>query len=1082
MPQLKNLATGQVVNLEGDDAVAALQSGQYVPYGSGDTVELQRPSGNIEEVALTDAPEVANYGSGQTPADPFGRELERLENVREAEFQDEYGGVGGQIRAGIEGAASGLTLGLYDVVADALGMDTEEYARANPDARLGGEIVGMAVPAVFTEGASLGAGAAARGAAEAGKATKLGLALAKTPAGFVTQKAMGIAPKLGGGLKGLAAAHAAEGAAYALVQSTSQMIVSDEPLTAEAVVGELGRSVLFGAGIGAASGAAVAGLGKLGDAAHAAAERRATAAMLDLQSGAGKEVSRTVAAAANDIDVAVDDMVVKHARASGETVVSQAEAKAYSRKGAMLRQFGDDLEVLAVEQAKKAASYGATDSRLASLQGQHKELLELGADVLTDLEAQGMKVQHRALKMRERKLTEAMTRANVDPTPANMQAVDQALGAYRLKLANAGERALGVDVAARLEQIDELRKAATKPLPSGLNRLRRMSDPATGLFNVSEAMSKHRMTADDLLAMAERGEIELRPESGVGLLSPDVAATLPKGPDGWPLSWGRVMQETDPAVGLRQALDNYQATSAAFEGLTEAELHAIVARGNTARVHEYAMAVKNLAAELGVTPSPAMDEIIGGLSSSLAQLHLDRTAGLPSNVSRVALDEARKVAYETFGVSVGERLTDKHVKKLLTMADPAEQVAALKSLDDYYKAAKKFAGDTGNQAHVDAIENSFKAARDTVKASLGALDPGSVDKSSLYAAVGFGALEASGVDDSTPVAEIGMAIALARLAKSSKPGPRSGIHRLARGMVARATARSAGKAAGKHGAFAGGLAASAGYSIGGGIVDTIADARVLGDITGSAVGRITGSFTRKAVSRGPLVAYNVLRDVTFDGPGADEKPPVRNLQEAFRARADELVRVMAAPMAAQARVHEQLAPLRAVHAGVADKVEMLSMQVPAYLYEHMPKDPGVMMRLGKSLWKPSDLDVMRWGEHFKGAFYPVQTLEDAVRPGGSVTPQAAQAVRELYPELFKRFQLELAQRAPELADKLDLRQMTRLSILSDVPIEPSTEPDFVQFVQSQIAERALAAESETPTGSGSSTPPEQPTDAQSLLR
>lgn len=1080
MPQLKNLQTGQVVNLEGDDAVAALQSGMYAQVGS-DTVALQRPSGRVEEVDLAQAGDVVNYGSGQTPADPFGRELERLENTREAEFQEEYGQVGGQIRAGIEGAASGLTLGLYDVVADAMGMDTEEYARANPDARLGGELIGMAAPAIFTEGASLGAGAAARGASEAGKATKLGLALAKTPAGLVTSKAMGLAPKLGGGLKGLATAHAAEGAAYALVQSTSQMIVSDEPLTAEVVVGELGRSVLFGAGIGAVSGAAVHGLGKLGEAAHAAAERKATAAMLDLASDEGKNVSRTIASAANDIDGAVDDLVAKHARASGETVLSQAEVKAYSRKGAMMRQYGDDVEELAVQELKKAASYGASDARIASLQGQHKELLELGADVLTDLEAQGMKVQHRALKMRERKLTEAMTRANVDPTPVNMRAVDQALGAYRLKLANAAEGSLGVDVAGRLNQIDDLRRAATKPLQSGVNRLRRMQDPVTGLFDVGEAMSKHRMTADDLLAMAERGEIELRPESGVGLLSPEAAATMPKGPDGWPLSMGRVMQDVEPSVGLRQALDNYQAASAAFSGLDEAALHAIVARGTNLRhVEAYATALKDLAAEIGVTPSPAMTEVLDGLVTSLGGLHLERGAG--TSIPRLGLDEARKVAYETMGVPVGERLTDKHVKQLLSKADPAEQVAVLKALDDYYKAAKKFAADTGSEAHVAAIDNAFGAARDAVKQSLGALDPSSVDRSALYAAVGFGALEASGVDDSTPIAEIGMAVALAKLAKSSKPGPRSGLRRLTRSMVARATARQAGKVAGKHGAFAGGLAASAGYTLGGGIVDTIADSRVLGDLTGSAVGRITGSFTKRAVSRGPLVVHNVMRDVTFDGPDGEEKPPAKNLQALFRARADELVRVMAAPMAAQARIHDQLAPLRAVHAGVADKVEMMSMQVPAYLYEHMPKDPGVMMRLGKSMWKPSDLDVMRWGEHFKGAFHPVQTLEDAVRPGGSITPQAAQAVRELYPELFKRFQLELAQRAPDLVDTLDLRQLTRLSLLADTPLEPSTEPEFVQFVQSQITERALAAESEDHTTGSGSAPPEQPTDAQSLLR
>ena len=42
-----------------------------------------------------------------------------------------------------------------------------------------------------------------------------------------------------------------------------------------------------------------------------------------------------------------------------------------------------------------------------------------------------------------------------------------------------------------------------------------------------------------LLAAAAAGRLELRPESGVGLLAPADAALCPRGADGWPLSWAR---------------------------------------------------------------------------------------------------------------------------------------------------------------------------------------------------------------------------------------------------------------------------------------------------------------------------------------------------------------------------------------------------------------------------------------------------------------------------------------------------------------------------------------------------------------
>ncbi len=81
---------------------------------------------------------------------------------------------------------------------------------------------------------------------------------------------------------------------------------------------------------------------------------------------------------------------------------------------------------------------------------------------------------------------------------------------------------------------------------------RGQTDPTTGLAfvpDVARALGG-RLAGDALRAAlvsaARSGQVELRPESGVELLSPADGAMCPRGPDGSPLSWLRVVAEERP--------------------------------------------------------------------------------------------------------------------------------------------------------------------------------------------------------------------------------------------------------------------------------------------------------------------------------------------------------------------------------------------------------------------------------------------------------------------------------------------------------------------------------------------------------
>ena len=98
----------------------------------------------------------------------------------------------------------------------------------------------------------------------------------------------------------------------------------------------------------------------------------------------------------------------------------------------------------------------------------------------------------------------------------------------------------------------------------------------------------------------------------------------------------------------------------------------------------------------------------------------------------------------------------------------------------------------------------------------------------------------------------------------------------------------------------------------------------------------------------------------------------------------------------------------------------------------------------------------------------MSTLQDVER--GTITPEAAETLREVYPALFGEVRMRLFSRAAELEAKLPYRQVVNLSLLFDVPLDDSLRPENLLAIQSAHATSAQAA-----TGpSGAAPQPGQP--------
>jgi hypothetical protein len=231
--------------------------------------------------------------------------------AEEERFLDEhYGGLPGGAAAIGTGLLRGGTLGLSDAAFDAIGVDRKDLQNlraANPNLSLASEITGAVAPGLFSGGGGF-VGAAAR----------------LTPAGRVSLAGSRVAKSVGG-TKGLIAAGTLEGALYGGSQGLSNVLLNDEPLTAEAMFSEIGMNAIYGAGLGAGAGLLGAGLQKVGTKLQQGLIKKANPTM-NLASKEGKEAVARLTRSAQQLDSLSAGLFAKSAAPAAKTLEGVSEA------------------------------------------------------------------------------------------------------------------------------------------------------------------------------------------------------------------------------------------------------------------------------------------------------------------------------------------------------------------------------------------------------------------------------------------------------------------------------------------------------------------------------------------------------------------------------------------------------------------------------------------------------------------------------------------------------------------------------------------------------------------------------------
>ena len=220
--------------------------------------------------------------TNRDPSIPEGFQLDDDQaNVEKyLQLQDSHGGLGQQVKAGLEGAASAATFGLSTGLERALGVDPEDIRKrreANPVAHGAGQLAGLVGTALIP----------GMGEANALKVMSGGGNLAAKAVG------LGAAETLAGRMAAGAVKAGAENAMFQTGDEISKMLTSDPSQSVQTALTNVGLSGLLGAGVGGMIGG-VPSLWKLGSASKVgeAIDQMKQAAVDPSLAGAGVNVEK----------------------------------------------------------------------------------------------------------------------------------------------------------------------------------------------------------------------------------------------------------------------------------------------------------------------------------------------------------------------------------------------------------------------------------------------------------------------------------------------------------------------------------------------------------------------------------------------------------------------------------------------------------------------------------------------------------------------------------------------------------------------------------------------------------------------
>jgi len=190
----------------------------------------------------------------------------------------------------------------------------------------------------------------------------------------------------------------------------------------------------------------------------------------------------------------------------------------------------------------------------------------------------------------------------------------------------------------------------------------------------------------------------------------------------------------------------------------------------------------------------------------------------------------------------------------------------------------------------------------------------------------------------------------------------------------------------------------------------------------------------------------------------NKKSPASRGAAALKA-IDHVNQVAADPLRAHDVLADKFSQLDAAAPNTKASLIATQLRVAGFLASKAPKNP--FAQYPGMAWSPSDIELSKFERYVEAASNPLAVLDQMT--SGYVTVEAAEAVKACYPKLFADIQGRFAQRAVELRKSMSYQQRVALSRVFGVALDPTAEPAFTAWMQSQFSQ---AADKPTPHGGG----------------
>lgn len=225
---------------------------------------------------------------------------------------------------------------------------------------------------------------------------------------------------------------------------------------------------------------------------------------------------------------------------------------------------------------------------------------------------------------------------------------------------------------------------------------------------------------------------------------------------------------------------------------------------------------------------------------------------------------------------------------------------------------------------------------------------------------------------------------------------------------------------------------------------------------GSKIKKGISTFFSTAKKSSVPTSTKILLNTSFSLPDESGKKPKKpkDKQEAFKQISESLNELTQNPEKLLTHLSENNAlKLTGAAPNTAVAVDSTLITAISFLQGKMPKDASSGTNLFKRKWEPSSLELAKFERYLEAVENPLSVINDL--QSGTLTREAVEAVKVVYPDLYTRIQNEAVEYITQNQD-VPYEKRLQIGVLLDVPSDASIIPENIIGLQQAFADEQQA--------------------------